>query len=123
MLDTIRGRNPWPFLIPCRPQRGTAAKRGKPAKIVLVDALKNMDVVDAQDLAGILRSRQVMLVILQSCFSGAVDPSVPLFNGMAQALVAAGVPAVLAFRPEVRQDVARLPGHALPALALVGIHG
>jgi formylglycine-generating enzyme required for sulfatase activity len=88
-------------------EHGIADEPGRPGKIALVDTRQNQELVEAQSLAAILRSRQVMLVLLQSCFSGAVDPSAKRFTAMAQALVAAGVPAVLAFRPEMRQDVTR----------------
>ena len=62
--------------------------------------------ISASSLAGLFRERGVVLVVLQSCQSGAVDPTVNSFSGVAQQLVAAGVPAVLAMQDIVEQDVA-----------------
>jgi hypothetical protein len=63
--------------------------------------------VTASGLANLFRSRRVMLVVLQSCQSGAIDSCSTYFAGMAQHLVAAGVPAVLAMQEFIDQDVAR----------------
>lgn len=63
--------------------------------------------VRASSLANLFRSRGVMLVILQSCQSGAVDPSALYFSSAAQQLVASGVPAVLAMQENIDQDIAR----------------
>ncbi len=62
--------------------------------------------VSASSLANLFRERRVMLVILQSCQSGAVDSSVLSFSSVAQQLVACGVPAVLAMQENIDQDVA-----------------
>jgi hypothetical protein len=62
--------------------------------------------VSASSLARLFRARGVMLVVLQSCQSGTVDPTVNSFSGVAQQMVASGVPAVLAMQDVVEQDVA-----------------
>lgn len=63
--------------------------------------------VSASSLAKLFQSRGVMFVILQSCESGAVDANTLYFAGVAQQLVASGVPAVLAMQEVIDQDVAR----------------
>ena len=62
--------------------------------------------VSASDLGSLFRSRGVMLVILQSCYGGAIDPSVEWVSSTAPYLVASGVPAVLAMQNAIDQDVA-----------------
>ena len=62
--------------------------------------------VPSSSLADFFCSRGVMVVILQSCQSGSVDSSVASFSGVAQQLLAAGVPAVLAMQAMIDQDVA-----------------
>lgn len=69
------------------------------------DTGKQQEVV-ASSLANLFRSRSVLLVILQSCQSGGVDPSVAVFSSVAHLLVASGVPAVLAMQEVIDQDVA-----------------
>jgi hypothetical protein len=66
---------------------------------------KQQDVF-ASNLANLFLSSRAMLVILQSCQSGAVDPSALVFSGTAQQLVASGIPAVLAMQETIDQDVA-----------------
>lgn len=69
---------------------------------------KQQDVI-ASSLANLFRLRGVMLVIMQSCQSGAVAPSklgLTPFSSTAQQLVASGVPAVLAMQETIDQDVA-----------------
>lgn len=81
---------------------------GQEGKVALVNPRDGkMQGVDASSLANLFRSRGVMLVILQSCQSGAVDTSAASFSGLAQQMVAAGVPAVLAMQEIIDQDVAR----------------
>jgi hypothetical protein len=75
--------------------------------------------VSASSLANLFHSRGVMLVILQSCQSGAVNSSVSghipqlqvtlpnsFLLSTAQQMVASGVPAVLAMQETIDQDVA-----------------
>jgi hypothetical protein len=62
------------------------------------------DRLDTEILATILRSSSVRLVILNACDTAADDNA--LWSGMAQALVLAGVPAVVAMRYPVSDTVA-----------------
>lgn len=81
---------------------------GEEGRVALVEPQGGkMQDVRASSLANIFRSREVKLIILQSCQSGAVDPSALYFSSAAQQLVALGVPAVLAMQEKIDQDVAR----------------
>lgn len=81
---------------------------GQPGVMGLVhpDSGRCQDVRVA-DLAALFCERGVMLVVLQSCQSGAVDASKPRLSGAAQYLVEGGMPAVLAMQETIDQDVAR----------------
>jgi len=82
-------------------------EKGEEGKIALVDPETGKEqLVDASELALVFTSRSTMLVVLQSCYGGDVDPSTPSHSGLAEKLVAFGVPAVLALRQKVDQDVA-----------------
>ncbi|HEY0100636.1 MAG TPA: CHAT domain-containing protein [Pyrinomonadaceae bacterium] len=81
---------------------------GMEGKVALVQEDDGkMQSVNASSLANLFRSRRVILVVLQSCQSGAVDSSATSFSGVAQLLVASGVPAVLAMQGIIDQDVAQ----------------
>lgn len=62
--------------------------------------------VTASQLGDLLKNSQVMLVILQSCYSGASDSTTSMLTGVAQVLFAKGIPAVLAMQDAIDQDVA-----------------
>jgi CHAT domain len=84
-------------------------ENGKEAKILLVEPDKQQkQAVSATSLANLFSASAVKLVILQACQSGASSPSLDYLAGVAEQLVGAGVPAVLAMQDKIEQDVATL---------------
>jgi tetratricopeptide (TPR) repeat protein len=87
---------------------------GREGEIALVSPTSGKaQIVTASSLANLFRARGVMLVVLQACQSGAEDASAQTSTSLALQLVAAGVPAVLAMRENVDQDLASYFAHRL----------
>ena len=76
------------------------------------DGRRQPDPVRASDLANILADSGVRVAILQAC-EGAYEGTYSAFQGVAQQLVARGVPAVLAVQCAVDKDVATWFCHQL----------
>jgi len=85
---------------------GTLKNDGDSGTLLFEDGKGQTEKIQSDVLASALVSREPALVVLQACQSAEVDSSTELVLGVAETLLRAGIPSVLAFRGKPKIDMA-----------------